>query len=70
MSAIIVLCILIIALVVCIGINQVQSFKIKLYEGILRNNKDKFSKERFAKIVDIMDGNLLSVIKKMINFKE
>ena len=70
MSAIIVLFILVIALVVCIGINQVQSFKIKLYEGILRNNKDKFSEERFAKIVDIMDGNLLSVIKKMINFKE
>lgn len=70
MTAIIVLIILVIALGISVGQGMINSFKIGYYEGTLLNNKDKFSPERFAKIEEIINGNLLSVIKKMINFKE
>jgi len=70
MTAIIILIILVITLAVFITLNQIQSFKIGYYEGTLLNNKDKFSPERFSKIEEIINGNLLSIIKKMINFKE
>lgn len=59
-----------VAIVYLIANNAILTFKNGYYEGVLMNNRDKFSPQRFSQIERIIRLKSLVALKEMINFNE